>query len=84
MYLAIINWEASSSEESENNPGSMLASVVDELFKSRIMFDSISRSLERNLSGMPAGMLQGYTLSALMSILMADSLSAALTISFSA
>ena len=60
MYFAVINWEASSSEESENNPGSMLASVVDELLKSRIMFDSISRSLERNLSGTPAGMLQGY------------------------
>ena len=43
MYLAVINWEASSSEVSEDNPGSngsMPASVVDELF------DSI-RSLER-------------------------------------
>ena len=56
MYFAVINWEASSSEESEDNPGSngsMPASVVDELF------DSISRSLERNLSGMPVGMLLG-------------------------
>ena len=46
MYLAVINWKASSSEESEDNlgsNGSMLASVVDELFKSRIMFDSIGR-----------------------------------------
>ena len=54
MYLAVIDWYASSREESENNPGSngsMPASVVDELF------DSI-RSLERNLSGMPVGMLQ--------------------------
>ena len=48
MYLVVINWKASSSsgsEESEDNPGlngSMPASVVvDELFISTIMFDTI-------------------------------------------
>ena len=62
MYLVIINWKASSSsgsEESEDNlgsNGSMPASVVvDELFKSTIMFDTITRSLERNLSGVASG-----------------------------
>ena len=62
MYLAVINWKASSSgsKESEGNRGSngsMPASVVDELFKSRIMFDTITWALERNLSGMSVGML---------------------------
>ena len=81
MYLVAINWKASSSgsEESEDNPGlngSMPASVVDELFKSRIMFDTITRSLERNLSGVASGNALRpndiYTLSALMSVLMID------------
>ena len=55
MYPAAVTWKANSGE-SEDNPGSngSMPGVLDELFKSRIMFDNI-RSLKRDLNRM--GML---------------------------
>ena len=50
MYLVVITWKANSSG-TEDNPGSKGSMPgVDELFKSRIMFDN-TRSLNRTVWG---------------------------------